>query len=371
MKRFFGMLLVLSLLLAGSAFAAESIAVPGAPTQDAVLSTAAVWQDENKTAFELTVAEPDQLTADTLASIYTFVVKENNRPVRYFSEDVQKAIAAMLNGNPDALCMSDFLRMTAAEADVQADLVLTLALDANVEPGQFAVALLGDVTAPDAIVWTAVETKVVAEGQVECLIPQTVAAQLQGKDVLFALMTGKAAGEDANVQLPSKTAGDIAGVAAVKAEDGAVLAADFEVAIVDETETVAAEAAKLQEHIKTANLPASEFFGEDVEKEIQVLLGADTDVKSLVVYEYAAVAAKNYKDEYNNVIAAFHFATPYADGQKVVAVVTLADAEKTIWLPQRAEVKDGAVDIVFDRLALSKMAEAPAMLVLLSEAIAE
>ena len=105
MKRFLGILLALTLLLTGTAFAAEATDAPGTPTHDVVLSLTANWLDEENTPYDLQVMEPDQLTMDTVTEIYQFVYEQDNRPVRYFPEETQAQIEEMLAGvvEPDAL----------------------------------------------------------------------------------------------------------------------------------------------------------------------------------------------------------------------------------------------------------------------------
>ena len=107
-KRFLGILLVMALLLTGAALAVEATDAPGTPTHDVVLSLTANWMDEENTAYEMEVMEPDQLTTDTVTEIYKFVYEQGMRPVRYFPEETQRQIEAMLEGvvDPDALYMT-------------------------------------------------------------------------------------------------------------------------------------------------------------------------------------------------------------------------------------------------------------------------
>ena len=69
MKRF-ALLLALCLLLCGAALAEEYTDVPGAPTQDEVLSLEAAWQDAEQTPYALQTLVPDQLTVDTVTAAY-------------------------------------------------------------------------------------------------------------------------------------------------------------------------------------------------------------------------------------------------------------------------------------------------------------
>ena len=67
--------------------------VPGMPTQDYVL----LFEDvRNEETYDVAVQEPDQLTKNALFDIYDFVQSEQRKPVRYFEEDVQKAVQELL-----------------------------------------------------------------------------------------------------------------------------------------------------------------------------------------------------------------------------------------------------------------------------------
>ena len=159
MKRFCAILLALSLLLAGTAFAAEATDAPGTPTHDVVLSLTAKWLDEEETPYDLQVMEADQLAMDTVTEIYSFVHEEHNRPVRYFPEETQRQIEEMLAGivNPDALYMTEFMRLHAAQAEPEANLLAEMLLDVDYQIGQLVLVVLGDTDDPENLLWTPVE----------------------------------------------------------------------------------------------------------------------------------------------------------------------------------------------------------------------
>ena len=196
MKRFLGILLTLIICLSGVALAAEQTDAPGTPTQDVVLELRANWLDEDLTAYDLYVMDADQLTMDTVTEIYTFVYEEDNRPVRYFPEETQRQIEEMLAGivDPDALYMTEFMRLHAAEAEPQADLLAKMLLDVDYQPGQLVLVVLGDTSDPENLVWTPVEAQVTALGQVEFTVPQALMQEIQGEDVLFSLLTVRGGG---------------------------------------------------------------------------------------------------------------------------------------------------------------------------------
>ena len=84
--------------------------VPGMPTQDFVLSFEDV---KNEKTYDVTVEEPDKLTGNALSDIYNFVQTEQRKPVRYFDEEVQKAVEELLpNGvSVDILHMTEFMQV--------------------------------------------------------------------------------------------------------------------------------------------------------------------------------------------------------------------------------------------------------------------
>ena len=383
MKRFLGILLTLAICLTGTALAAERTDAPGTPTQDVVLELRANWLDADSTAYDLYVMDADQLTMDTVTDIYTFVHDEDKRPVRYFPEETQRQIEEMLAGivDPDALYMTEFMRLHAAEAEPQADLLAKMLLDVDYQPGQLVLVVLGDTSDPENLVWTPVEAQVTALGQVEFTVPQALMQELQGEDVLLSLLTvrgggsGSASGdEDAQPeQHPSKTAEDTTQVVNLESEDGADLAEDFRIVVVDESDVIRDELERIGRHVQEN--PVCTWLPEASQSEIQLLLKDDLSRDELLVYDYLPLITENYVDTYGDVVTSFTFATPYEEGQQVVAVMGLprtdaVGADETLmnWAVQRAQVNaNGEVEIVFDQLALIGMGEETGLLLVLCE----
>lgn len=383
MKRFLGILLTLAICLTGTALAAERTDAPGTPTQDVVLELRANWLDADSTAYDLYVMDADQLTMDTVTDIYTFVHDEDKRPVRYFPEETQRQIEEMLAGivDPDALYMTEFMRLHAAEAEPQADLLAKMLLDVDYQPGQLVLVVLGDTSDPENLVWTPVEAQVTALGQVEFTVPQALMQELQGEDVLLSLLTvrgggsGSASGdEDAQPeQHPSKTAEDTTQVVNLESEDGADLAEDFRIVVVDESDVIRDELERIGRHVQEN--PVCTWLPEASQSEIQLLLKDDLSRDELLVYDYLPLITENYVDTYGDVVTSFTFATPYEEGQQVVTVLGLprtdaVGADETLmnWAVQRAQVNaNGEVEIVFDQLALIGMGEETGLLLVLCE----
>lgn len=383
MKRFLGILLTLAICLTGTALAAERTDAPGTPTQDVVLELRANWLDVDLTAYDLYVMDADQLTMDTVTEIYTFVYEEDNRPVRYFPEETQRQIEEMLAGivDPDTLYMTEFMRLHAAEAEPQADLLAKMLLDVDYQPGQLVLVVLGDTSDPENLVWTPVEAQVTALGQVEFTVPQALMQEIQGEDVLLSLLTvrgggsGSASGdEDAQPeQHPSKTAEDTTQVVNLESEDGADLAEDFRIVVVDESDVIRDELERIGRHVQEN--PVCTWLPEASQSEIQLLLKDDLSRDELLVYDYLPLITENYVDTYGDVVTSFTFATPYEEGQQVVTVLGLprtdavgADETLMTWAVQRAQVNaNGEVEIVFDQLALIGMGEETGLLLVLCE----
>lgn len=409
LKRCLCILMALAMMLASAAFATELelTDAPGTPTQDVVLSLESVWLDEERTPYDVQVMDADSLTMDTVTEIYEFVAA-GNRPARYFPEDVQQAIAEMYEVDVDALYMTEFMRLNAAEAEPAADVEMTMLLDVDYQPEQLVAVVLGDTSDPEALVWTVVEARATALGEITVEIPQAVIEQMQGEDVLFSLLTvrmGQRGGvvsaqetTEERVELPSKTAYDMVSVGAMTDANGNPMAEDFRIIVTEESSVVSAELAKIREHVNgledgavaselerirehvdELGLPIVTYFPEEAQNEVQLLLGEETDIESLVAYEYVPLITENYQETYGDAIAPFTFATPYAPAQKVVTLLGLpregaVDTDPTLmdWAVQRAEVNEnGEVEIVFDQLALIGMGEQTALMLVLSEPMPE
>lgn len=386
MKRILGIALALALLLTGGALAVELTDVPGTPTQDVVTSLTAFWRDEAKTAYDLQVLPSDQLTMDQVTDAYTFVYEENHRPVRWYPEETQRAIEAMIGStDPDELYMTEFMRLHAAQIEPPTDLDAVMDLKVDYRPGQLTVVVLGDVTNPQEIVWTPVESHVTAVGRLEFVIPQALMNELQGEDVLFTLLTVRtgdggttvpAATEKPEI-VPSKQAGDNTRIVRTTDKDGNVLADPFELVIVPETDLIKQELARLNEHLKTKNLPALEWLPEESQSEIRFLLGDQAD--RLLILDYVPLITRSYRHTDGDAIAVFSFATPYKEDQAVVTALglpkadALADGETMMdWAVQRAIVRaDGTVDVVFDQLALIGMDTETGLLLVYGESLAQ
>lgn len=385
-----GLALVLALLTCStSALAAVLTDAPGTPTQDRAISLEARWEDKEKTAYELEALPADQLSMDTVTDIYEFVFEEENRPVRWYPEETQKAIRKMLSIDPDVLYMSEFMRLHAPKIKPPAALDVVLTLTIDYQPGQLTVVVLGDVSDPENIVWTPVKSRVTAVGRIEFTIPQELMKALQNEDVLLSLLTvreGARGTADAEVkentkEVPSKRAADTTRVVTSVSQKGEQLEDHFVLKIAPTTRLIRREIAHLQQFVKEKEEPALKWLPEEDQNRVRYLLEKDgeTDAEELIVSDYTAMITEDFRPTDGDALGTLSFATPYKEGQVIITALGIPkedadadDAEETQmdWSVQPAKVrrvgKVNVVDVVFDQLALIDMDEETGLLLVLS-----
>lgn len=388
-KRILGIGLAL-MLLTVSASAAVLTDAPGTPTQDRAVALDARWEDEARTAYDLRELPADHLTVNQAVDVYDFVYEQGNRPVRWYPEDTQKAIEAIISVDPDALYMTEFMRLHAAEIVPPADLEATMTLTIDYQPGQLTVVVLGDTSDPANLVWTPVESRVIANGQVEFNVPQALMAQLQGEDLLFSLLTvrqgarGTVEVETTEVpeNLPSKQAGDTTRVVKTVTRDGQALPDDFKIAIVPETELIRREITMLGQFVTEQEQPALNWLPEEDQNRVRYLLGVDGE--ALIVSDYVPLITEDFRPTDGDAVGTLSFATPYSESQTIVTALGIPDKNadnadeiqngkrQMKWSVQPAIVREGGVvDVVFDQLALIDMGTETGLLLMLSEPTAE
>ncbi len=384
-KRILGIVLAL-MLLTVSASAAVLTDAPGTPTQDRAVALDARWEDEARTAYDLRELPADHLTVNQAVDVYDFVYEQGNRPVRWYPEDTQKAIEAIISVDPDTLHMTEFIRLHAAEIVPPADLEATMTLTIDYQPGQLTVVVLGDTSNPANLVWTPVESRVIANGQVEFNVPQALMAQLQGEDLLFSLLTvrqgarGTVEVETTEVpeNLPSKQAGDTTRVVKTVTRDGQALPDDFKIAIVPETELIRREITMLGQFVTEQEQPALNWLPEEDQNRVRYLLGVDGE--ALIVSDYVPLITEDFRPTDGDAVGTLSFATPYSESQTIVTALGIPDKNadnadeiqngktQMKWSVQPAIVREGGVvDVVFDQLALIDMGTEAGLLLMLSE----
>ena len=388
-KRILGIGLAL-MLLTGSASAAVLTDAPGTPTQDRAVALEARWEDEARTAYDLRELPANLLTVNQAVDVYDFVYEQGNRPVRWYPEDTQKAIEAIISVDPDSLHMTEFMRLHAAEIDPPADLEVTMTLTIDYQPGQLTVVVLGDTSDPANLVWTPVESRVIANGQVEFDVPQALMAQLEGEDLLFSLLTvrqgirGTVTVETTEVpeNLPSKQAGDTTRVVKTVTRNGQALPDDFKIVIVPETELIRREITTLGQFMTEQEQPALNWLPEEDQNRVRYLLGVDGE--ALLITDYVPLITEDFRPTDGDAVGTLSFATPYSESQTIVTALGIPDKNadnadeiqngktQMKWSVQPAIVREGGVvDVVFDQLALIDMGTETGLLLMLSEPTAE
>lgn len=169
--------------------------------------------------------------------------------------------------------------------------------------------------------------------------------------------------------VPSKTTQDMASVASlVSAETGIALPASFQVAL--QAPSIAAEQVLADLFAFTQTAPPASYFPEEVRIELAKLLPEWVDVNTLALNEFVTLGVIDYDEAYGDVIISFEFATEYADGQPIVALVGVKqdDSEDIVWTALQAEVVDGLVKIHFTKEVLLLLKTGEAMLAILNGA---
>ena len=383
MKRFLGIALALSMLTV-SASAAVYTDAPGTPTQDRAISLTALWQDEQQSTYELDSLPADQLTMDTATEIYEFVYEQGNRPVRWYPEETQKEIEKMVSVDPDSLYMTEFMRLHAEEAEPEADLSATMTLKIDYQPGQVTLVVLGNVSNPEGIAWTPVDSTVIGTGVVQFEVPQELMESLQGNDLLFCLLTVRQGARGSTEtkeeteepeSLPSKSAEDTTRIVETTDTYGEAVPNDFELEIVPETDIIRRELELLGQYVAQDGNKALSWLPEEDQNRVRYLLGSDAD--SLIVSDYVSLVSLDFLPTNGDAVATLSFATPYEEGQTIVTALGVPNEEASDdgattlmkWAVQPATVReDGVVDIVFDQLALIDMDTETGLLLVLSDA---
>jgi hypothetical protein len=82
--------------------------------------------------------------------------------------------------------------------------------------------------------------------------------------------------------------------------------------------------------------------------------------------EFTTIKIDGYSEENGDLTASFEFATKYADGQAIVAMVGVEVDGTMTWTALKAEVVDGIVKITFPEAVVKLMQTGNAVLSILS-----
>ena len=387
MKKAIICLLLALCLLAGCASAqqitmlgSEYTDVPSVPTQDAVVTFKAE-QD-----CEVTVLLPDEGSIALLEDIYTFVWREGNRPARYYDEETQKKIAELSGVDIDVLHMTEFMSLELA-GHPQEPVRMNVLFDVDYEPGQLIVVVMGIEEEGGAFRWFPYRGEVPETGRILYDVPSEEFRQMAGQKVTFHVLTvreGARGGvlskekiEREKIVTPSKGAQDLIRIRRWYSTTGEVIEDDFSIFLVDRTQPMEEEIARIAGHIENGGAPIT-WFPEEMQRQTQLLHPLDLNVTQMVIYDIVAVMAENYKDTYGDVATENLFAAAYDPDSRMAAMLGFpiegaTEAPYFDWYCLRAEAleTDEHIEIVFKQLVIPTMEEEPAMLVIFSEPIAQ
>lgn len=159
--------------------------------------------------------------------------------------------------------------------------------------------------------------------------------------------------------VPSKTTGDMTTVT-VERTTGVTPAADFVVEVVEKPALVTTITAAL-----SAAATAVDYFGADAKAAVEAAMPG-ADVSKIVVNEIVPVKVVAYNESYRDVKAIFTFATEYAAGASVTAMVGIVNGANVTWYAQEAEVVNGAVSVTFTADVLKLMGQYESVVAILS-----
>lgn len=172
--------------------------------------------------------------------------------------------------------------------------------------------------------------------------------------------------------VPSKDADDMTSVDQIVAADGVEVPEDFEVVIAEPSEEVGAEMDQISDWLAMEDAKVMDYFAEDVAAQVGQKLPEGVAAADLMAYEVIPMETNNYDETIGDVTVVLTVATPYADGQPIVALLGLPAADGTMqWTALDAAVVNGKVEVTVPANLLAAMENEQAMIVLLSTPVAE
>ncbi|MGN0793009.1 MAG: hypothetical protein ACI4MG_00875 [Aristaeellaceae bacterium] len=353
--------------------------VPTAMTQDSVLDTEA---DEG---CSLTPLEPDDASVALLQSVYDFVWRDGNRPVRYYDALTQQEIERLAEGvDIDALIMTEAMRLQLAgapEGAVHAQMLL----DVDYQPGQTVIAVLGIPQADGTYAWYPYRAEVQTLGQIEWGVPAEDWQRLCEQPVIFHVLSDRFCGRGDIVYYSeirlisepvfSKDSYDVIVITEWDTASGEPIGEDFRVWLEPLTQTMQDEVARMSEHIAAKGAILDWFPAERV-AEAKLMLPADVVSDELIAYDIVALRCEGYKEPYGDVNTEIRFSTSYSVDKRMIVLAGFpsedkADATAFEWYVLQAEALGGqrGVIIGLKQLTLTRMEQEPMMLIVLSEPV--
>lgn len=383
MKRKITALILILVMIASWAYAREILDeeytdVPSVMTQDAVVS---IEVNQPELGCTINVLEPDEKSMELLEKIYDFVWREKNRPVRYYDEETQAKIQALVPEiDIDILHMTEFMRQEMF-GQPEESVFVQRQLDVDYQPGQLVVVVLGYEEENGEYRWFPYRAEVPTIGMITYTIPVEDYELLVGQQVIYHVLTirvGDRGGVlsryeivEEPVAVPSKDAGDIVQVRRWYSESGEAIDDTFRIFFVDKTNLMLVETQRIGEFIMEEN-PAIDWFPEEIQNQAQLLVGDEADVHDMLIYDIMAVMAEDYRDTYGDVATENVFASAYLPEYRMFAILgfPIEDAEERPyfeWYCLRAESIDEIVELVYKQLVIPQMEIEPAMMIIFSE----
>lgn len=195
------------------------------------------------------------------------------------------------------------------------------------------------------------------------------------KAILCALviLMGMASVQGLATSVPSKTTQDLAAVVSFALDNGAALPEGFIIRLLEETESADKVLKQLADFVAGQELAPARFFSEAVQNALTLLLPEGMDLDQFVIDEFAPMSVEGYQESYGDVTVSLRFATEYAEGQEMAAlvgVVTGTDDQGNPvidWTPVQAEPEEGLVTVHFPQSLLTKLNGQDAMIAILSK----
>lgn len=374
-------LLMCSTISAGIAepYAEDYTDVPSVMTQDSVQSFTA----ELYGSVEL--LQPYQESVALLEELYDFVWNQQNRPVRFYDEDTQNAIQALVpEADIDNLYMTEFMGLQLSIDDERSEsIAMRVELEPDYVPGQLIVAVMGIQNADDSYTWYPYRGNVPEIGVIcwDMSINEFVALT-QDRSVLHILTIRPGSGNqgqesDANpaeTARPSKQVGDLTNVAGWESTTGSKIDDSFRIFFVDLTGPMQEEMLRMESFISEGHAPI-EWFPEEIQNQAQEMKQDSATVNEMVIYDVVAVMDENYQDTYGDVATENSFPTSYSADKEMFALLGFwqSDANEFEWYYLRASGMENTTnaEIVYKQLVLPTMEEKPAMLIVFSEPLIE
>lgn len=386
MKKLLCAMLVISLLMCSTigngiaeSYAEDYTDVPSVMTQDSVRCFTA---DPNGM---VEVLQPYSESVALLEELYDFVWNQQNRPVRFYDEDTQNAIQALVpEVDIDSLYMTEFMGLQLSIGDVHNEsMVMRVELEPDYVPGQLIVVVMGIQNADDSWSWYPYRGNVPENGVIcwDSPIDEYVTLT-QDRSVLHILTIRPGNGNQAKesdvnsteTARPSKQASDLTNVTDWESTSGAAIEDSFRIFFVELTEPMQEEMSRLETFIEEGYAPI-EWFPDEIQNQAQEMKQDCATVSDMVIYDVVAVRDENYKDTYGDVATENSLPTSYRADKEMFALLGFWQSDENAfeWYYLRANGMNDTTnaEIVYKQLILPTMEEKPAMLIVFSEPLIE